>query len=78
MPIALTIGKATFSAVNVFGQFDIFHHVGHYNLTMGPLHHNFMSGIKKQVGKVLGWKSNIRFSIFVNTRLGFPEEEKVK
>ena len=52
MPIALTIGKATFSAVNVFGQFDIFHHVGHYNLTMGPLHHYFMSGIKKT-----GWQS---------------------
>ena len=47
MPIALTIGKATFSAVNVFGQFDIIHHVGYYNLTMGPLHHYFMSGIKK-------------------------------
>ena len=52
MPIALTIGKATFSAVNVFGQFDIFHHVGPYNLTMGPLHHYFMSGIKKT-----GWQS---------------------
>ena len=52
MPIALTIGKATFSAVNVFGQFDIFHHVGHYNLTMGPPHHYFMSGIKKT-----GWQS---------------------
>ena len=73
----LTIRKATFSAVNVFGQFDIFHHVGHYKLTLGPLHHYFMSE-KKQVANVLGWKSNIRFSIFVNTELGIPEEEKVK
>ena len=62
----LTIRKATFSAVNVFGQFDIFHHVGHYKLTLGPLHHYFMSEKKNRLPKY--WDGKVTFDFrFLST-----------